>query len=504
MTPAASNIGAPVRTVAGPPARLTPEEWLLAGVCGYFLVLRAVYAATAFPIADEAYYWMWGLHPQLSYFDHPPLQGWIEGLFHAAFGRSILALRLPSLLTLIGDGFVLYFFARRIGGAGWRRLFLATLTIFLASPLFGWFGGVVFLEYLLVFLLLAASALFLRYFADVEERGAGRLQDLLCGAALLGLAGLTKYNGVYLGLAIGAVVLVRPRLRVLLRRWPIYAAALIAIGFQLPVLIWNVQHDFASFRFRVSDPLGGGGTFTGLDIGALKAFATDQATLLSPFLVPVIARFFWARPDLPFLRVGKAMALWAFWLSTLTFLYIVNYSWVLWWWNIAAYVLVLPFAGRYMGRVLLGLHVIWGLCVGTFLSVNYAIMPLSLNGAMIQQTETLYGWEAIASAVREAEARYRPAFVAATSYQAASQLAFALDDPDVTAISSRTDAYDFWFDPAAHEGESALLLVDPAGDVETYRAAFASLEQVGSVATSYDGRVLKTYPLYLGEGYGLD
>lgn len=24
-------------------------------------------------VSDEAYYWMWGQHPALSYFDHPPL-----------------------------------------------------------------------------------------------------------------------------------------------------------------------------------------------------------------------------------------------------------------------------------------------------------------------------------------------------------------------------------------------------------------------------------------------
>jgi hypothetical protein len=26
------------------------------------------------PIGDEAYYWLWGQHMALSYFDHPPLR----------------------------------------------------------------------------------------------------------------------------------------------------------------------------------------------------------------------------------------------------------------------------------------------------------------------------------------------------------------------------------------------------------------------------------------------
>src|SRR5262245_33285905 len=28
-------------------------------------------------VSDEAYYWMWGQHPELSYFDHPPLNAWM-------------------------------------------------------------------------------------------------------------------------------------------------------------------------------------------------------------------------------------------------------------------------------------------------------------------------------------------------------------------------------------------------------------------------------------------
>ena len=29
---------------------------------------------------DEAYYWMWGQHLSWSYFDHPPLDGWLQAL----------------------------------------------------------------------------------------------------------------------------------------------------------------------------------------------------------------------------------------------------------------------------------------------------------------------------------------------------------------------------------------------------------------------------------------
>src|SRR3569623_1240914 len=119
---------------------------------------------------------MRGLHPGLSYFDHPPLQGWVEGVFHAVLGRSLFALRLPALLAFASNVVVLCLAARRIGGAGWRPMFLKTMTVYLASPLFGWFGSVVFIDYLLVSLMLASAYCFWVYLGAVEERGSGPLR----------------------------------------------------------------------------------------------------------------------------------------------------------------------------------------------------------------------------------------------------------------------------------------------------------------------------------------
>ena len=71
----------------------------------------------------------------------------------------------------------------------------------------------------------------------------------------------------------------------------------------------------------------------------------------------------------------------------------------------------------------------------------------------------------------------------------------------MTAISSRIDQYDYWFDGPAHAGQNALLLVDAAGDAESYKTAFASLTKVGEVLASRFGQPLKTYQLYFAEHY---
>ena len=52
---------------------------------------------------DEAYYWMWGQHPALSYYDHPPLNSWLLSLSSAVFGSIVWGLILLHTVHLVTD-----------------------------------------------------------------------------------------------------------------------------------------------------------------------------------------------------------------------------------------------------------------------------------------------------------------------------------------------------------------------------------------------------------------
>ena len=41
------------------------------------VLFKFVHLLAAGVFMDEAYYWMWGQHPALSYYDHPPLNAWL-------------------------------------------------------------------------------------------------------------------------------------------------------------------------------------------------------------------------------------------------------------------------------------------------------------------------------------------------------------------------------------------------------------------------------------------
>ncbi|MFN7093931.1 MAG: glycosyltransferase family 39 protein, partial [Burkholderiales bacterium] len=62
---------------------------------------------------DEAYYWVWGQNLSLSYYDHPPMIGYLIWL--ASFlGSSEFFVRLPALITTIITVVVIYALAKKM------------------------------------------------------------------------------------------------------------------------------------------------------------------------------------------------------------------------------------------------------------------------------------------------------------------------------------------------------------------------------------------------------
>jgi 4-amino-4-deoxy-L-arabinose transferase-like glycosyltransferase len=59
-------------------------------------------AALVPPFDDELYYWCWSRDLQLSYYDHPPMVAYLIRLSTELFGDTILAIRLPGVLSGMG------------------------------------------------------------------------------------------------------------------------------------------------------------------------------------------------------------------------------------------------------------------------------------------------------------------------------------------------------------------------------------------------------------------
>ena len=224
-----------------------PRSVILILVAG--LAFRSLVAFWLPPGFDEAYYYLYTLHPNWSYFDHPPLVALSTGFGIWLTGTvSPLTIRLGAVLLFTAT---LYFLYRATTQLFSQRAGVLTLAIASISPIFQIGFGILTLPDapLMVFwsltLWVAACEFFDR--DDAPYRPTYRVAVI---GLLVGLACVGKYHGVLLGIGLIGFCLTSPSHRSALRSpWTLLSLALFTIAFS-PVLYWNWQHDWVSFLFQ--------------------------------------------------------------------------------------------------------------------------------------------------------------------------------------------------------------------------------------------------------------
>lgn len=462
------------------------------------LLLKLYFMLFSPPIGDEAYYWMWGQKPAWSYLDHPPLNAWLLGL-SSLLGWSIWTLRLPALLTLAGNLWIFWLWAKRLqpdNPAGW---WWSTVAIYLATPLLFLMSSIAFNDHLLVFLCLAAAHLFLAFAEKWTATGHG-FRWLYAAAIVLGLAVLTKYNAVLFAVGVAAFFALHAPLRPLWRSPHLYLAALLAIVMQAPVLGWNVTEGFASFNFHMSERWNG--TASSNAAGNAPVYLLLTLLLFSPFLFSAITSIVTRRVGGDTGGAMRVLALSVFLISTIAMLVLSLFVQVAFYWNIVALVPMIALVAGSMRRWLLALHVIYGLIFAVGCTINFTTIPLeNLRGGYDWTTSSTFGWPAVASRIAALKQTNDIGFVVASRYTTAAQLGFAMHDPDVVTIAQRHDQYDYWFTPADHIGQNALVVGDPVEGVGYVEQFFDSLTPLETVPFAQYGYVIYEPKIWLGTNF---
>jgi len=198
----------------------------------------------AMPIfAQESYYWCYAQHPDLSYYDHPPMVAWLIWLGTGLFGDGAAGLRAGTFLCGMGTLFAGLQLLRMFDAG--ERAVRAWLLMAVAVPTF---VSVRFLTNpdpaLCCFWMLTMVAL---WKARRGSLGWWLLAGLFAGCALL-----SKYTAAFLAVGGAIVLLFDPQMRRQLRRPGPYLGVVVAAVTFLPVLLWNFGNDFESFRFQTS------------------------------------------------------------------------------------------------------------------------------------------------------------------------------------------------------------------------------------------------------------
>jgi len=419
-----------------------------------FLLLRLVFWFAAFPNSDEAYYWLWGQHLDWSYYDHPPLQAWIQGVFTAIFGRSTFVLRLPNLFSNVAFFYTYYLIVRYLH----KDLDIRAVVLFvLASPLYFVFLGLAWHDHLLITFSLISAYLLIRFLDRYLADGHGEAWRLYGSAIAFSFALLSKYNAVFLLLGFFATLMTDARLRPLFRDRRLYFGIAIALTALIPILIWNVSNDFQSFQYYVDrsvHPIN-----PGIKFGSFLGFTLVSLFAISPFCWIGFYRLLKTR--LPFHSIYPIVALWIFSISSIFLTTISLISAALYYWNITAYLLLFPLLPFVLKK--LNSHAIYGLIIATLLVIHYTVLPLSalISKDADPDSRMLFGWKEVAAIVQgESQALNDPLLVT-SDYRSASALAYQLNNPSVIALSDRIDQFDFWYrDLKPLQGKDAVILSD--------------------------------------------
>ena len=256
---------------------------------GFWAALAAVLAfrlwlAWWLPLTgDEAYFVTWARAPDLGFYDHPPMVGWIlAGLLQVS--QSALVLRLPQVLlpSLVAIGMVALVRTLARGEPAAERTAYAAALAWLLVP-----AQVVNVLVTTDTPLVLFSALSMAAFVLAVRRDSAPLYA--AAGAALGLAFLSKYFAVLVGFGYLAFALASTRARDgsgprVWRGLAIVVAC--ALPFVLVNLWWNYGHCWSNVLFNVFNRHGD----AGFKWWRPLAFAAFLVYLSSPILLWQLVR----------------------------------------------------------------------------------------------------------------------------------------------------------------------------------------------------------------------
>jgi 4-amino-4-deoxy-L-arabinose transferase-like glycosyltransferase len=178
----------------------------------------------------------------LSFLDHPPMIAWFIRFGTVIFGDTSLGVRFAGIVAMLVTQLLLADIVRRVTH-DLRAMVLAVL-----MPESALYYGLLMAKVSPDVALIPFAVAMVWALIRLHESNDGRWW--LAAGLFGGLALLSKFTVVMLLPAVAAFMLVPAwRRRWLTSPYP-WLAAVIAVVVFLPVLIWNFQHDWASFKFQ--------------------------------------------------------------------------------------------------------------------------------------------------------------------------------------------------------------------------------------------------------------
>jgi 4-amino-4-deoxy-L-arabinose transferase-like glycosyltransferase len=464
--------------------------------------LRLAFGAAMGLGVDESYMVSAGRALSLGYYDHPPASWWLSWASTHLFGTEApIVARLPFILLFALTTWLMARLGCAVGGP--RTGFWAALTLNL-SPVFGVTSGTWVLPDGPLDGALTGAALCLIRALPAQGRKA---TIYWCGAgACAGLALFSKYSAVLTIAGAFLFLAANREHRVWLGRRQPYLAAAIALLIFSPVIIWNVEHHWASFAFQ-------GARAEGVRLHPLAPLTTLLGEAL--FVLP----WFW----LPMMILGW-QAFRSGWRDQLLVclgappivVFALISAWssqrVLFHWAAPGYLMLFPLLGRFVAahwdsRAVRGFVAgSAALCIVSVTVIAAQIQFDFLSPALPVNDFTAEGmdWTSLRDDLA-ARGLLRPGTVVGVpNWRDSAKIAHALG-PDVTVICLNQDCREFELaSPMARRigGDMLLLVANHAETVmPNLSKMFDRLEPLPPSFVMFRGRTLKVVAVALGSGF---
>ncbi|MEJ0056570.1 MAG: glycosyltransferase family 39 protein [Bacteroidota bacterium] len=210
-------------------------------------ILRMIVAATLELSNDEVYYYLYALDLQWNYFDHPPGVGVLIRIFtgNLLFNQELFV-RLGAIVAAAIGTALAYQLGKELKNdqTGWFAAVLYNTSIY-TSVIAGTF---IIPDSPQVVFWLASLLTVYRIIIKEDRKEPVKITQWLLFGLLTGLCILCKVHGVFIWFGIGLYILVYQRS--LLASPGVYLSAFVTILTISPILFWNIQNDFITYKFH--------------------------------------------------------------------------------------------------------------------------------------------------------------------------------------------------------------------------------------------------------------
>lgn len=467
----------------------------------------------------EGYYVATARVFELSYFDQPPLSLWMAWGWMKLTGTSDpFVIRLPWIAMFAVSSWAIYrltadFFGERAGA--FAALLLNVSAVFALS-----IGEWIQPDGPLIMFLLLATIVIARI---LDGRSTAPMRDWALAGLLFGLALLSKYHAVltFAGLLIYVATVPEARRRFFVPGLAV--AGGIAVVICLPIIVWNIRHDWVSFAFqggRITD-------YRGLHPDWLMWSILGQAALIGIFLWPFLM-FAWWR------ALGQGRSNRPYWfLTCLAILPVIIFTVAALWapfgnhfhWQSPGYLFLFPILADQLakawtrkaawpGRVLalavaghLALVAVFSAQATT--AIMARILPASITDAsagLRNPLNEMVAWPQLRDALEEKGLLRRDRlFATALRWFHVGKIDREVGDiMPVTCLCSDPRNIGFIHDQSDFAGWDALVIGENASLEKAralYGAYFDTIEEIDQATVTFRGMPETTIGIFLATGY---